>query len=123
MEGMTQAIGYELRESGVDVAIVEPGAYPTDLIDNAREYYRGYLEGLSREDARRREQYGSLANQVEGELTEPSGPDPQEVADAIAHLAQLPQGERPWRTLVGEQAQFFTEINDVHQRIQNELVP
>src|SRR5919106_2657698 len=63
----------------------EPGPYPTDLIDNARIYYRDYLRGLTRTDAQRRAQYGELATRVERELTE-EGPDPQEVADAVGAL-------------------------------------
>ncbi|MGH2716831.1 MAG: SDR family oxidoreductase, partial [Thermoleophilaceae bacterium] len=47
MEAMAQASRYELSQSGVDVVIVEPAAYPTDFIDNARIYYRNYLRRLS----------------------------------------------------------------------------
>ena len=70
MEAMTQISRYELSQSGVEVAIIEPGPYPTDLIDNARVYYRDYLRGLTRADAGRREEYGELATRVERELQE-----------------------------------------------------
>ena len=122
MEAMAQVSRYELSQSGVDVVIVEPGAYPTDLIDNARIYYRDYLRDLSREDALRREEYGDLASRVEGELVEPSEPDPQEVADAVARLVQTPAGQRPLSTLVGEDTEALEEINAVHQRIQDEIM-
>jgi NAD(P)-dependent dehydrogenase (short-subunit alcohol dehydrogenase family) len=86
MEAMAQVSRYELSQSGVDVVIVEPAAYPTDLIDNARSYYGEYLRRLAPGDARRREQYGELARRVEKELEEPPEPDPQEVADAVLRL-------------------------------------
>jgi NAD(P)-dependent dehydrogenase (short-subunit alcohol dehydrogenase family) len=122
MEAMAQVSRYELSQSGVDVVIVEPGAYPTDLIDNARIYYRDYLRDLSREDALRREEYGDLASRVEGELVEHSEPNPQDVADAVARLVQTPAGQRPLRTLVGEDTEALEEINAVHQRIQDEIM-
>jgi NAD(P)-dependent dehydrogenase (short-subunit alcohol dehydrogenase family) len=122
MEALAQVTRYELSQSGVDVVIVEPGAYPTDFIDNARVYYREYLHDLSRSDARRRREYGELASRVEGELLEPTGPDPQQVADAVERLVRTPAGRRPLRTLVGEQVEPLEEINDVHQRIQDEIM-
>jgi NAD(P)-dependent dehydrogenase (short-subunit alcohol dehydrogenase family) len=122
MEAMAQVSRYELSQSGVDVVIVEPGAYPTDLIDNARIHYREYLRRLSPRDARRREEYGELARRVELELEEPSAPDPQEVADAVLELVRTPAGRRPLRTLVGAQVEPLAEINAVHQRIHDEIM-
>jgi hypothetical protein len=100
----------------------EPGPYPTDLIDNARIYYRDYLRGLTRADAQRRADYGELATRVERELTE-EGPDPQEVADAVAALIATPAGQRPPRTLVGEQiSQLLGDYNASHQQLQALIV-
>jgi NAD(P)-dependent dehydrogenase (short-subunit alcohol dehydrogenase family) len=122
MEAMTQVSRYELSQSGVDVVIVEPGPYPTDLIDNARIYYRDYLRGLTHTDARRRGEYGELATRVERELNE-EGPDPQEVADAVAALIAIPAGQRPTRTLVGDQiSQLLGDYNASHQQLQNTVV-
>jgi NAD(P)-dependent dehydrogenase (short-subunit alcohol dehydrogenase family) len=118
MEALAQVSRYEFSTSGVDVVIVEPGAYPTDLIDNARVYYRDYLSRLSRADARRRAEYGALASRVENELKETPEPDPQDVADAIVLLIQTPAGQRPLRTLVGKD----TELNAVHQRTQDQIM-
>ena len=122
MEAMSQISRYELSQSGVDVVIVEPGPYPTDLIDNARVYYRDYLRGLTRADAQRRKEYGELATRVERELQE-EGPDPQEVAEAIARLIATPAGQRPVRTLVGEQiSQLLGDYNASHDQLQEVLV-
>ena len=122
MEAMSQISRYELSQSGVDVVIVEPGPYPTDLIDNARVYYRDYLRGLTHADAERRAEYGELATRVERELQE-EGPDPQEVAEAIARLIATPAGQRPVRTLVGEQiSQLLGDYNASHDQLQEVLV-
>jgi hypothetical protein len=108
--------------AGVDVVIIEPAAYPTDLIDNARAYYREYLRRLTRADARRRAEYGELAQRLLDELDEAPEPDPQEVADAVAGLIRAPAGRRPLRTLAGEQVALLEEINAVHQRIQDGIM-
>lgn len=70
------------------MVIVKPGAYPTDLIDNVRIDYRDYLRRLTREHARRRREYGELADRLLGELEEATEPDPQEVADAVVRLVR-----------------------------------
>lgn len=122
LEALTQTLRYELARLGVDVAIVEPAAYPTDLIDNARRSYARYLRELDRGDARRRREYGALAREVEQQLVE-EGPDPQQVADAIARLIATPRGSRPLRTLVGEQVQGLAPINDAQQAVQQHAIP
>ena len=49
-------------------------------------------------------------------------PDPQEVADAVARLIDLPQGQRPLRSVVGP---IFTEgvseYNDAYERMKAHL--
>jgi hypothetical protein len=103
LEGMTEILRYEVSAFGVDVVIVEPDRYNTDFIEpNGVSYYHRYLRQLSPEDARRRREYGSLAERLRpaGFLTEPpTSRDPQEVADAVAHLVRLPSGQRPVRLL------------------------
>ncbi|MDO0937762.1 SDR family oxidoreductase [Streptomyces sp. DG2A-72] len=124
MEAMAEASRYELRRLGVDVVILEPGAYNTDLVDpNGVGYYRRYLHRLSREDARRRAAYGDLARRTEGHLVEEPGlPDNQEVADAIASLIETPSAERPVRLLVAGAADFLGEVHGVHERFQREVM-
>jgi NAD(P)-dependent dehydrogenase (short-subunit alcohol dehydrogenase family) len=95
LETLAEASSYELAPFGVDVAIVEPGAYPTDIVT-------GLVEA---DDKERVAAYGAVAKyaeQVAGSLQHlAKGRDPQEIADAILRLAGMPAGERPLRTLVG----------------------
>jgi NAD(P)-dependent dehydrogenase (short-subunit alcohol dehydrogenase family) len=94
LEYLAESSSYELAPFGVDVAIVEPGAYPTDIVT-------GLVEA---DDAERVAAYGPVAKyaeQVAGGLQHlAQGRDPQEVADTILRLAGLPAGERPLRTVV-----------------------
>jgi NAD(P)-dependent dehydrogenase (short-subunit alcohol dehydrogenase family) len=94
LEALAETFSYELAPFGVDVAIVEPGAYPTDIFSKVS----------GPDDAARVAAYSGLAT-LEQQLSEglsasATGRDPQEVADAILRLANAPAGERPLRTPV-----------------------
>ena len=97
LEGLVESYRYQLVPFGIDSVIIEPGGYPTSLYE--RLVYPG--------DAERVDGYGALADmpgQIFGGFAEqlqgPDGPDPQEVADAVAALIEAPIGERPLRTVV-----------------------
>ena len=52
----------------------------------------------------------------------PDAPDPQQVADAIADLIDLPAGERPLRTVVGTlMTAGVRELNEQYDKNRNEL--
>ncbi|WP_143659376.1 SDR family oxidoreductase [Streptomyces sp. MP131-18] len=118
LEGVTESLRYELAPFGVEVVVVEPGGYVTEFLEpNGRRYYREYLQGLSRQDAHRRRQYGELAERPEFHL-EPGGAstNPQEIADAVASVVRTPHGQRPLR-LVGPGMEFLADINEGAQEI------
>lgn len=77
LEGLTKAWRHELAPFGVDVAIVEPGAYPTEPSSKAAQP----------KDAARVAPYGEHLRAVFERVaatTEEAGGDPREVADAVA---------------------------------------
>jgi NAD(P)-dependent dehydrogenase (short-subunit alcohol dehydrogenase family) len=118
LEAMTEVTRYELSTFGVDVVIVEPARYNTDFIDpNGIAYYRRYLRRLAPEDARRREEYGELAERLTPFLQElPEAPDNQEVADAVASIVRMPSQERPVRLLTPGQ-DHLVELNDLTEQV------
>ena len=90
LEALAENSAYELAPFGIDVAIVQPGAYPTDIF--------GKVFGA--DDTARVASYGSdvlaMADAVTNGLgASAEGKDPQDVADAIARLVELPAGARP----------------------------
>lgn len=119
LEAMTEVTRYELSTFGVDVVIVEPARYNTDFIEpNGVGYYRRYLRRLTRDNARRRREYGDLAERLAPYLVEPpTAPDNQEVADAVAAIVHMPNGRRPVR-LLPPGMEFLAELNDTAERIQ-----
>lgn len=98
VEALTDSLRYELSQLGVDVALVQPSAYPTPL----------YTSIQQPADPTRAAEYGPVGD-IPGAMFQnfmstfqgSNAPNPHDVAEAIAHLVSLPKGSRPARTIVG----------------------
>ncbi len=116
VEALAEAYAYELTTLGVEVAIVQPGAYPTNFLQSSV---------APTEDDRVRS-YGPLATvpqQMLGGLeymfSQANAPNPQQVADAVAALIALPVGHRPLRTPVdANDTSGCQAINDLCAQVQ-----
>jgi NAD(P)-dependent dehydrogenase (short-subunit alcohol dehydrogenase family) len=99
LDALAEALSYEVSSFGIDVAIVQPGAYPTDI--------GAKMNGP--DDTARVAAYGAfadVANRVYQGLGEAAeGRDPADVARAIVALADQPAGTRPLRTVVPSDAE------------------
>ena len=115
LEALAETSSYELAPFGVDVAIVQPGAYGTN-ISNSR---------VGPDDAERVAAYDGLAplaGNVFGALAASAADrDPREVADAIFALAEQPAGTRPLRTPVPNDP-TVAAINDFHTPLQRAVL-
>jgi NAD(P)-dependent dehydrogenase (short-subunit alcohol dehydrogenase family) len=106
VEGLTEGLHYEVRPLGVDVVLVQPGAFPTDIF--------GKL--MTGSDAAVIAGYGDLAKVPEqmgaglGQMFAAMKPDPQLIANAVVTLIDTPNGKRPLRTVVDPVTGSFTEI-------------
>jgi NAD(P)-dependent dehydrogenase (short-subunit alcohol dehydrogenase family) len=95
LEGLIEALHYEVRPLGVDVVLLQPGAYPTEIFGKI----------ISGSDASVLPGYGELAKIPEQmgagvmQLFEAVKPNPQLVADAVVGLINTPNGKRPLRTV------------------------
>ena len=115
LESLAESTSYELASFGIDVAIVEPGAYATEIFGKV----------VGPDDADRAAAYSSLTPAVEamsaslGEAAQ--GRDPKEVADAILLLANAPAGTRALRTTVPPNP-AVDAINSAVAPLQKELL-
>lgn len=120
VEALAETYRTELKPTGVEVAIVQPGASPTGLFSKLQV-------GT---DAKRASAYGPLTNafemmgkQLEPLFSMPDGPRPKEVADAIVALVETPAGKRASRVVV---ARFDGEgtraLNEAHARVQQNIL-
>jgi NAD(P)-dependent dehydrogenase (short-subunit alcohol dehydrogenase family) len=120
VEALAETYRYELKPTGVEVSIVQPGAFPTNFgpamqvgADQARASGYGPLEhGLA-----------AFGKQLETMFAVPNPPDPQEVADAIVDLVESPAGKRPARVVVDRfNGQGAVALNQAHTEVQRAVL-
>jgi NAD(P)-dependent dehydrogenase (short-subunit alcohol dehydrogenase family) len=94
LEALAEASSYELAPFGIDTAIIEPGAFKTDI----------FSKTSTADDLACIASYGELATTAEERVAaieaSSAGRDPNDVALAIVRLANAPPGTRPLRTTV-----------------------
>lgn len=97
---------------GVDVAILQPGAFPTEM---SQKFTPG-------SDASVNDAYEVIADYPNkmgaavGKAFETLNPNPQDVADAVVNLISLPKGQRPIRTNVDPfTGEYLKAANDAVQ--------
>jgi NADP-dependent 3-hydroxy acid dehydrogenase YdfG len=120
IEAQSEILRYELKPTGVEVAIVQPGAFPTEFNTN----------GIVGADQERAAGYGPFAQGLQmmgGQMKKmfevPNPPHPQEVADAIVALVDMPAGKRPARTVVDRhQGDGARNLNEAHNQVQKGLL-
>ncbi|MBK7880600.1 MAG: SDR family oxidoreductase [Saprospiraceae bacterium] len=97
VEALAENYRVELSGFGVDSCIVEPGGYPTSFMNNL----------MLPSDKSQNESYGGMVSapkqmfeNFEQALANNPAQNPQNVADAITKLINMPAGKRPMRTIV-----------------------
>lgn len=115
LEGVSEALRYELAPLGIDVVIVEPGPFSTNFFGNlvmpgdgseigqAYQHVGAFSEGFS--------------SQVMKMFEDENAPtDPMIVANIFEELINTPAGKRPLRTIAG--LDFgFQALNDATEPI------
>ena len=97
LEALAENYRAELSAFGIETALVEPGGYPTTFIDRL----------MKPSDRSREASYGEFAKAPDASLhgfeeflkANPAQ-NPQNVADAVVRLVEMPAGQRPFRTVV-----------------------
>ena len=103
LEGLSEALRFEVGRQGVRVHLVQPGQFPTELGNNTR-YAEAFAPGTPD-----REMSDGLDVAIRGLVPDTGAPaDAQEVADVIVRVALDP--EAPFRTLVGGDAEMIAAV-------------
>ena len=98
VEAMTDSYRYELSQLGVDVVLVQPSAYPTNMYAAAQKPANGELAKSYGETA---EVPGKILKTFMTLFQGENAPNPQDVATAIDKIVATPAGSRPDRVVVG----------------------
>jgi len=116
IEGLTEGLHYEVRPLGIDVVMIQPGPFPTEV----------WGKTVAGSDATVIAAYGELAKVPEQigagimQMFETLKPDSQLVADATIKLIDTPNGKRPLRTVIDPATGNFSEIANKHVKEQYE---
>jgi NAD(P)-dependent dehydrogenase (short-subunit alcohol dehydrogenase family) len=116
-EGLAESLHHQIAPFGVDLTILEPDSYPTahiykSMIAEDQDIVAAYaaLEAPANGPAR-------------GAAKSDYRPHPQEVADAVKQLIDLPAGQRPLRFVVGPDfTDRVVEYNKSYERLRAHLV-
>jgi NAD(P)-dependent dehydrogenase (short-subunit alcohol dehydrogenase family) len=99
LEGLSEAMRYELAPLGIDVSIVEPGPFSTNFLGNMVSPPNGNLA----EDYKHIEEFsvkfGEMVHNLYNDDNAPT--DPGIVVEIFDQLINMPAGERPLRTIAG----------------------
>lgn len=98
VEAMTDSYRYELSQLGVDVVLVQPSAYPTNMYAAAQKPADG---GLAKSYGETGEVPGKILKTFMTLFQGENAPNPQDVATAIDKIVATPAGRRPHRLVVG----------------------
>ena len=98
IEALTDSLRYEVSQLGIDVALVQPSAFPTSMYASAQQ--PADID-LIREYGAIGEIPSAMFKHFITTFQAPNAPNPHDVAEAIAKLVTLPKGSRPARTVVG----------------------
>jgi NAD(P)-dependent dehydrogenase (short-subunit alcohol dehydrogenase family) len=115
-EGFAESLHYQVAPFGIDVAILEPGSFPTPATFKS-------MEAADREITAA---YAAQAPAGAARRSAPASgrqpPDPQEVADAVKRLIDQPAGRRPLRTVVGPVfTEGVAEYNATYEQVRERL--
>lgn len=118
VEALTESLRYEVSQFGIDVALVQPSAYPTRMYANVQQPA----------DPGRAAEYGAVGK-IPGAMFEhfmtifgsADAPRPHDVAEVIAKLVAQPKGRRPARTVVGS-AFGADKVNELTAPVQAHTV-
>ncbi len=114
VEALTDSLRYEVSQLGVDVVLVQPSAYPTQMYNSAAQPA----------DVERVAEYGAIGEipaamfkQFMSMFESADSPNPHDVAEAVVRLIDAPKGQRPARTVVGTSFGADT-VNDATAPVQ-----
>jgi len=120
VESMCEQLAYELVTHGIDVAIIQPGGFPTG-IGKSRATLAGALYERSAKDLEQaypKAVGGMKPADAPSATTWPNAPDPMDVPRAIAEIIAMPAGTRPLRKAVHPGNKPQLEINRVSREAQ-----
>lgn len=115
LEAMSEQMAYELVPHNIDVTIIQPGGYPTEIWANSNALTQGLL---ARAEDKHLNGYQAMVAQLRSASNNGGSTDPMDVPNAIAEIIAMPAGTRPLRRPVHPGAKPQIAINEVSAKAQ-----
>jgi NAD(P)-dependent dehydrogenase (short-subunit alcohol dehydrogenase family) len=115
VEAMFEAMAYELAPHGVEVSIVQPGGYPTNIWASGA---RASDAMIARATGDGRAAYAAFIEGSRSRFGNGGSTDPQDVANAIVEIIALREGRRPLRRPVHPNTRATDALNGAHAQVQ-----
>ncbi|MEW9855010.1 SDR family oxidoreductase [Novosphingobium sp. M1R2S20] len=126
VESMSEQLAYELAPHGIEVVIIQPGGYPTDVGENRARYNAALL---ARAEERHTAGYPAMVASMtpapgagRASAAATARPDPADVPRAIAEIVAMAPGTRPLRRPVHPAPKPQEAINRVSAETQRALL-
>lgn len=114
LEGMSEAMRYELAPLGIDVVIVEPGPFSTNFFSSMVQSNNADIASAYKHVQEFGDAFGKQVAEMFADENTPT--DPMIVVKAFESLIDAPNGSRPLRTIAG--LDFgFQALNDAVEPI------
>ena len=110
LEAMSEQMAYELVPHGIDVSIVQPGGYPTEIWENASAL-SGKLKARLPEDHLKA--YPQLTARMGGGGSNNQTTDPMDIPRATAAMIAMKAGSRPLRKPVHPGMKPQIPVNEI----------
>lgn len=94
LEAMSEQMAYELVPHGIEVTIIQPGGYPTEIWANSNALTQNLLD---RAEEKHLAGYPAMVEQLRTRTNNGGSTDPMDVPNAIAEIIGMPPGTRPLR--------------------------
>ena len=115
LEAMSQSLAYELVPHGIDVTIIQPGGYPTNIWKNANENFNRLL---GRAEEKHTDGYGAMIAVMAARAGGGGDTDPMDVPNAMAEVISMAPGTRPLRRAVHPGLKPQLPLNDLVDTVQ-----
>lgn len=115
LEAMSEQMAYEVAMQGIEVSIIQPGGYPTDIWENQTALSKALKERLPEDLI---EAYGPMTAGMGGGENNGGKTDPMDIPRNIVEIIQMPAGTRPLRRAVHPNAKPQVPINEVSAKQQ-----
>lgn len=118
-EAMSEQMAYEVASQGVEVTIIEPGGYPTEIWQNANALTEALVE---RTPAELMEAYSAMMEAVQSRGSGGGETDPMDIPRNIAEIIAMPAGSKPLRRAVHPDVKPQQFINFASARTQRAIL-